>query len=261
MRFIFLFLFICCSTFAQIKIVSWNVQNFGNSKSDSVVAYMASVVKSADIIALQEMISTHGGFQTVARFAKQLNRSGDKWDYVVSKATSGQGSERYAFLWKTSKIKLKNAPWLDLNFANYINREPYFGTFIYNKKEFTLASFHAVPKKKQPEAEIKYFKYYPQLYPRINLIFLGDFNCPQRHSVFNPLKKMGWKPALTNQRTTLKMQCQGNQCLASEYDNFIVPSCIAFKAGVIPFYKDFSTPKKARKISDHLPIYIIINPK
>lgn len=261
MRFICLFLFVFLSSFGQVKVVSWNVQNFGNSKSDSIVNYMASVISDADVIALQEIIPSYGGSQSVARLAKILNRRGAKWDYVVSKPTTGPGSERYAFLWKTAKVKLRKPAWLDRNFANSINREPYLATFIYNKKEFTLVSFHAVPKKKQPETEIKFLKYFPQLYAVSNLIFLGDFNCPQTHSVFNPLKKMGYKPALINQRTTLKMKCKGNQCLASEYDNFFYPPNFTIKAGVIEFHKDFGSPKSARRVSDHLPIYMIFSPQ
>jgi hypothetical protein len=36
-------------------------------------------------------------------------------------------------------------------------------TLDYKGSRFTIASFHAVPKKKNPEKEIKYFKYLPSL--------------------------------------------------------------------------------------------------
>jgi deoxyribonuclease-1-like protein len=54
----------------------------------------------------------------VARLNDALNRKGFKWDYSVSDPTSGDNSykkERYAFLWKTSKIKLIGKAWLELN--------------------------------------------------------------------------------------------------------------------------------------------------
>jgi hypothetical protein len=40
----------------------------------------------------------------------------------------------------------------------------------------------------QPETEIKYFKFFPDEYPTLNLIFVGDFNCPITYG-FNPLRK------------------------------------------------------------------------
>ena len=80
-------------------------------------------------------------------------------------------------------------------------------------------NYHAIPKKKQPETEIKYFKFLPGKYPGSNLIFLGDFNVPQNHTVFNPLKKIGYRPVFTGQKTTMKMEGVGEECLASEYDN------------------------------------------
>lgn len=258
MRFLFFLLLLCFSSYSQVKVVSWNLQNFGNSKSDSIIEFIAKTISDADIVALQEILASHGGEKSVARLAAALSSSGTKWEFKVSNPTTGAGSERYAFLWKPSKVKLKSQPFLDKKFQNEIGREPFIATFLNGKSEFTLFSFHAVPKKKQPESEIKYFKYYPELYKFSNMIFLGDFNCPQYNQVFIPLKKMGWTPALTNQRTTLKMECAGHQCLASEYDNFFVAPHIKFRSGVVEFHKSFKNPKAARKVSDHLPIFILL---
>jgi hypothetical protein len=46
-----------------------------------------------------------------------------------------------------------------------------------------------ITKQTKPETEIKYFKFFPGEYPTLNLIFAGDFNCPQSHTVFIPLRK------------------------------------------------------------------------
>jgi hypothetical protein len=67
-------------------------------------------------------------------------------------------------------------------------------------KQFTVVNFHAITK---PETEIKYFKFFPE-YPTLNLIFAGDFNCPQSHTVFIPLRKMGYQSILVGQKTSLK---------------------------------------------------------
>ena len=48
---------------------------------------------------------------------------------------------------------------------------------------------------------------------------MGDFNCSQTYTVFNPLKINGHKSLLTNQKTSLLQKCLKQDCLASEYDN------------------------------------------
>ncbi len=115
-------------------------------------------------------------------------------------------------------------------------------------------------RKKQPETEIKYFKFLPGQYPEKNLIFLGDFNIPQSHTVFNPLKKSGYKPVFAGQKTTMKMQCVGEECLASEYDNIFYNSnkITVTGSGVVLFYKAYPDMVTARRISDHIPIWVEI---
>ncbi|CAC9975814.1 endonuclease/exonuclease/phosphatase family protein [Flavobacterium panici] len=255
-----LLLFISFHSLAQTKIISWNLENFGKSKSQSTLNFIANTVRDYDIVAIQEVVAGYGGSQTVAKLAILLNEKGSKWDYVISDPTSGTSykKERYAFLWKTNKAKLKGEPWLEKKYNLEIDREPYFATFEINKKTFTLVNFHAITKSKQPETEIKYFKFLPQQYPNLNLVFTGDFNCPESHTVFNPLKKMGYTSMLQKQKTTLKQKCNGDICLASEFDNtFYNPNRLNhIDSGVILFYKKFNTLQDARKISDHIPIWL-----
>lgn len=260
---IFSIFFISQLSLAQISVVSWNLQNLGKSKSPETLEQIADFVKSYDIVAIQEVVAGYGGIQAVAALSDILNRKGAKWSYIVSDPTvsSAYKSERYAYLWKPSKVQHINKPFLETNFVVEIDREPFFADFKYNVKEFTLVNFHAITKKMQPETEIKHFKFLPDLYPTKNLIFLGDFNCPETHSVFNPLKKMGYKSAFQNQKTSLRQKCYNNDCLASEFDNFFYKGekLKMIKAEVIHFYKKFEDIKLARKLSDHIPIVLIFD--
>lgn len=248
---------------AQVKICSWNLQNLGKSKSDAEIAFMAQTLKDFDVVALQEVVAGYGGPQAVARLADELNRTGAKWNYEISDGTSSTpyATERYAFLWKSSKVKKVKKAFLDQNFVNEIDREPFMADFSYGGKEFTLVSFHAIPKKKQPETEIKYFKFLPDLHAERNLIFLGDFNVPQSHTVFNPLKKLNFRPVFEGQKTTMKMKCVEGECLASEYDNIFYDSGKAevLESGVVLIYKSFPDMKAVRRISDHIPIWAEID--
>ena len=253
-------LFITTTLNAQIKILTWNVENLGSSKSESVIKYIANTVKDSDIVALQEVVAGYGGAQAVAKLADALSRNGAQWDYVISYPTSSSAykTERYAFLWKTANIRLVNKPWLEKKFGLLIDREPYYATFEFNKKQFTLANFHAITKSKQPETEIKHFKNLPSLYPSLNIIFLGDFNCPPSHTVFNPLKKMGYQPAFTGQKTSLKKTCQESNCLSNEFDNiwYDKNKFSVKNAKAILFFEDFEDFTAAREISDHIPLTI-----
>jgi len=258
--FCLLFLLFATTFYSQTKLLSWNLENFGKSKSALEIAFIANTIKDFDIVTIQEVVAGNGGTQAVASLADELNRKGTKWDYRISDPTSSSTykTERYAFLWKTNAIKLKGKPWLEQKFHFEIDREPYFATFEIKGKTITIASFHAITKSKQPETEIKYFKLLPQEYPNLNLVFAGDFNCPQSNSVFTSLKKMGFAPILKNQKTSLKTKCKGSNCLASEYDNmFYKTNSINYlKSDVILFYEKFVSLKEARKISDHIPVWV-----
>ena len=86
---------------------------------------------------------------------------------------------------------------------------------------------------------------------------MGDFNCPQSHTVFNPLKKLGYQSVFIGQKTSLKQQCKNGKCLASEFDNIFYQSTAikVINSGVMHFYKNFNSLKEARSISDHIPIW------
>lgn len=260
---VILILFIGLQAHAQVKIMTWNLLNVGKSKTEEHIEYIAKVLKQADVIAIQEIVLNPSGAQVIAKISEELNRtSGKKWDYTISDPTisSPYRSERYAYIWSTSKVKLKTKAFLDQSHKDDIEREPYMATFTSKNQEFTLVSLHALPTKHQPETEIKYLKTFKDTYPNSNLIFLGDFNLPQKHSVFEPIKKQGYQPAFVNQKTSLKQKCINGDCLASEYDNFFLDQIknVLCNLQAIHFYKDFTDIKLAREISDHIPLLIEI---
>jgi endonuclease/exonuclease/phosphatase family metal-dependent hydrolase len=244
----------------EISICSWNIKDFGNSKNEIEVEFIANTLKIYDIIAIQEVVAGPGGAQAVARLSDKLNRKGAKWDFLISPATSGSPytRERYAFLWKTKEVKVLDKGFLVEKFADLIDREPFICRFKIYGKTLTMLTFHATTKAKQPEAEIKYFKYLNLMFNTKDWIMAGDFNLSQSHSVFNPIKKQGIIPALIHQKTSLKQKEINGEHLASELDN-IFYSQAAFKllkSGIVATYKQFPELKKAREISDHVPIYV-----
>ena len=250
----------CFMAQASISICSWNLKDFGKSKTAKEIVFIGTIVKDYDVLAIQEVVAGYGGAQAVASLSEQLNKMGTKWDYAVSDPTfsSSYKQERYAFIWKTSKLKKIGDAWLEKKYQVEIDREPFYTTFQSDNKQFTLVNFHAITKKMQPETEIKYFKFLSAQYPGLNLVFAGDFNCPQSHTVFNPLKSMGYAPALKGQKTSLKQSCINDDCLASEFDNIFYDTkkITIVESGVVQFYKSFSSLVEARNVSDHIPIFL-----
>ncbi len=245
----------------NIRLATWNLQHFGSSKHDSTVAFIAGTLRTFDVIALQEVVGKTGP-AAVHRLINTLNtgQAGNPWKASVSPVTTGSPSEsdRYAFIWNSRTVSAVGTPQLESRYADLIVREPYTASFSARGFNFTVVNFHAVPKTRQPESEIKYLKEFPARYASQRLVFLGDFNVPQTNTVFNPLKSQGYRPALKKQKTSLKMKCVNNDCLASEYDN-IFYSAAHFKvlrSGVVHFYRAFPDLTAARKVSDHIPVFI-----
>ena len=245
---------------AYLNVISWNIQNFGRSKSesDSVMKYICSKVKSHDIVVIQEVSTSEFGAQAVAKLDALLDRTGTSWDYVVSDPTTGPGSERYAYLYKKSKVKLKESG-LEKTLQDKLNREPFRAVFIFKKNEYYLFNLHLVPTDKNPAVEAAHLASLGETYKGKRIIFMGDLNLSQASPGFDGVKKWA-KPTLIGKKTSLKMkEGEAGEKLNMEYDNFFISSNIILKSSdVINFFSEFKELKTARKVSDHCPIYCII---
>ena len=243
-----------------VNLVTWNLLNFGKSKDDEEMAFIADVLRDYDVVALQEINTGPDGAQAVARLDAELDRRGSQWDYVVSDPTTGQGPERYAYLWKPSRVRLLGPAWLEAALADDIDREPYLARFETRRgsQQMLVASLHAVPRAKRPADEVALLDELHRLYGPDHLLILGDFNLSQKHYAWDELKEAGFQPVIVDQKTSLRMRRKDGEHLANEYDNiFYEPAYLqAGASGVIDFTSEFRTLRQAREISDHLPVYM-----
>lgn len=257
---IIVFLISSFTSFAQqIKLVTWNLCNFGKSKSNEEIIFIAKQLKDADVVAIQEVSASDFGSQAVAKLADELNRTGSKWDYLLSDPTNGAGSERYAFLFKTSKLTAIGRGFLEKKLDNYIGREPFVAKFkTKQNKTFLLSTIHAVPSAKKPALECQYLYKLDSIHDSENLLLMGDFNLKHQDKSFNSLKNRGFNVALSNQKTTLRMKPKPDGNLANPYDNIFFENDVIklISTGIIDFTTQFSSLLEARKISDHLPVYL-----
>jgi endonuclease/exonuclease/phosphatase family metal-dependent hydrolase len=202
------------------------------------------------------------GAQAVARLDAALDRTGFRWDYRVSDPTTGDGSERYAFLWKPSRVRLVGRAWLEPTLADPIDREPYCARFEDRAtgRQVLVASLHAVPTSKDPEREVRLLDRLHAQYEADDVIVLGDFNLAEDDEAFDGLRRLGYAPVLRDQRTSLRRKRrdgpQGH--LASEYDNIFYETAPlrSARAGIVDFTRSFETLRAARRISDHVPVYM-----
>ncbi len=267
---LFIFSFIL-SAFASaqapnVKLVSWNIRDLGQSKDSAEIATMAQVLRGYDVIAIQEVVAGKGGAQAVARLAEALDRTGDDYDYRVSNPTRSKSNytkERYAFLWRTSNISLSGRPKLLSAYAKRVEREPYLARFEWEGKTFRVAQLHARPQDKQPEQEVAALRELPDKYADEPLLLAGDFNLVSRHTVFNPWLARGYTLAVANQKTTLRRKHQnGTDDYSRECDNILVPAHQVqhLEGGVLDVLAYLRGDlDAANRLSDHVPVYTVFD--
>ncbi len=246
-----------------LKIITWNIQNLGRSKSDAEIEQMAQALRYADLVAVQEVVAKDpAGAQAVARLADELNRLGAKWDYQVSHPTrspSAYISERYAFLWKTAELKMLGRAKLDQELQSAVYREPFIGHFEDKRRQqnFYVINFHARKYNDQPEREIKRMSNYQERLASETVLLVGDFNLTERHTVWNPFYKRGFQAAIKKNPTTLKRKCKNGNYRNHAIDNVFYTSGIKkIKAASIDLVQDCFHLQNIRALSDHLPVFL-----
>ncbi|MFK7926294.1 MAG: endonuclease/exonuclease/phosphatase family protein [Bacteroidia bacterium] len=247
----------------NFSILTWNIRDLGRSKDASEIAAMINIMRKYDLVLIQEVVAKDpAGVQRVAMIVEELDRSGANWDYKVSdptKSPSSNMSERYAFLWNTSKISLANRPYLDLALADICFREPFIGEFRAKgeTETFFVVNYHSRKHDDQPEDEIQYFDQYPDRLSSKRVLICGDFNLTEEHAVWDNLKKQGFASVLIEAPTTLKRKCKEDNYYNYAIDNIFYPTqnLTLEKSGRVDFVGDCENLEKARSISDHLPVY------
>ena len=247
----------------NLSLASWNIRHLGRTKTDQDIHDIANILRNFDIVAIQEVVAKDpAGAQAVAKIADELNRMGSKWDYQVSDPTKSPSvyiSERYAFLWKTAKVDIIHRAYLDKELEDLCYREPFVAKFKQKGKTepFYIMNYHSRKFNDRPEEEIIHFIDYPERLATDKILIAGDFNLNEKHDVWLPFYRKGFKSALQNQRTTLKTKCKGDDYLSHPIDNvYYAPGISMLQSGSIDLVKTCGNLARAREISDHLPVFM-----
>lgn len=256
------FFLIVCLSHAQsdiVTIISWNIKDLGKTKSIDELDKIANLVKHADIIAIQEVVAGYGGAQAVAKLSDILNRKGDRWDYIISDPTQSSKYmlERYAYIWKNKNIKIKNRGRLINELKDKIEREPLLVDFHIYGKRFHVLNYHSIPNLKNPRDEIIALTDFIIKNAKAPVLLAGDFNLPEDDPVFKNFYSKGYQSSIINTKTTIKRECDHGSYLNYNIDNIYTSSSILkVTAGVIDFVIVCEEIENARKLSDHLPVYL-----
>lgn len=247
----------------KVKLVSWNIRHLGRTKTAEDIFEIANILRDFDMVAIQEVVAKDpAGAQAVAKIVDELNRMGSKWDYQISDPTKSPSiyiSERYAFLWKTSQVSIIHRAYLDKELEDLCYREPFVAAFKTKdeSKPFYVVNYHSRKYTDKPEEEIIHLIDYPERLNSNRVLIVGDFNLDENHPVWKPFYRKGFKSALHNQRTTLKTKCKNGDYLSHPIDNvYFTPGINRIHAESLDFINTCENLKRAREISDHLPIYI-----
>ncbi|MEM7657395.1 MAG: endonuclease/exonuclease/phosphatase family protein [Bacteroidota bacterium] len=246
----------------SFTVVSWNIQYMGGTKSAEEIHQMAQILRDYDAVAIQEVVAKDpAGARAIARLADELNRMGNRWDYVVSNPTHSstpQASKRYAYLWKSTQLQMIGRPYLESSLDQACEREPYVAKFRLKSGEtFTLMNFHAIPHDDNPRPEIQALLRHLLLGAQPNLVLLGDFNLNHEEEVWQPLYDQLYVAALQRVPTTLKRKCtRRGEYFNHAIDNVYFPlnHFRLRSAGRIDFVESCDQLEAARSLSDHVPV-------
>lgn len=251
------------SNSTAISLVSWNIRHLGRTKTEDDIHQIANLLRNFDIVAIQEVVAKDpAGAQAVAKIVDELNRMGNQWDYQISDPTTSPSpniSERYAFLWKPSRVQIVHRAYLDKELEDICYREPFIAAFKAKGKStpFYVVNYHSRKYNDKPEEEIIHFIDYPERLQSNRILIAGDFNLNENHAVWRPIYHKGFQNALFNQKTTLKVKCKNSDYLAHSIDNiYFTPGIEKIQAESIDFIENCENLERAREISDHLPVFI-----
>ena len=177
-----------------VTIASFNIRIFSNnSRNDEEIEYIADVLKRYDIIAIQELRDE----EVLKRTTAVLRNKGVEYDYQISGKVGRGVKERYAFLYKKSKVRVLNKGKLYQEKDDEFIREPFYATFKAGKFDFTLVTLHILYGKNKAERR-REIKKVAVVYKEIqdedpneqDIIVLGDFNFSPTDEGWDNLKEI-----------------------------------------------------------------------
>lgn len=244
-------------------ISSFNTLRLGKTQKDYEL--MSEVLKGFDLVGLLEVMNTQG----VEKLVKELEKnSGERWEYHISSYPVGSTSykEYVAYIWKKERVEFIKSHGYYPD-ENKFERPPYGADFKIDNFDFTFVLVHTIFGKKESQRRAEAFQmsrvydYFQNLDGEENdIIIAGDFNLSADDEAFENL--LEHEDGIVHTLTPRIKTTIGKDRLANSYDNMFLSRIYTQefegKSGALDFTKKKYKLMKD-KISDHLPIFIVVN--
>lgn len=258
---------VLASTFvsaADLKIMSWNAKRLGQGNEQSVAA-LAAVAGTADLLAIQEVMSEAGLTKLEVALEKQ---TGEQWTSLASHSLGSKSyKEMYAFLMRDSAVTYEDGAVVYMDRGDRFIREPFSARFK-SKRDgsvFAAAVVHILygngPQDRAPEIQelANYWPWLEDVYPGTPVMLMGDFNTPPSDPAFQRLLQYA-VPLITEGATTLSSR---DGLYVNLYDNIWVSTKTPLQlasAGIIDYPRliGWSNEKSRKHVSDHAPVFVTL---
>lgn len=256
-----------------LKICSFNVRSFGETKTENqnVMDVIVKVIKRCDIILLMEIKDSSNMIGPMLIERLNGNSRSTTYNYVISNRLGRNTyKEQYAFLYKEKLVSVKKS-YLYHDYqagdADVFSREPF--VIWFQSPHTAVKDFVIVPLHTTPETSVKEIDELVDVYLDVkrrwkveNFIFMGDFNAGCSY-----VPKKAWENIrlrtdprfiwLIGDRedTTVK---KSTNCA---YDRIVLrgqeitDSVVPKSSSVFDFQKAYGlTDEEALDVSDHFPV-------
>lgn len=268
-----LLLLLSINSALALKICSFNVRSFGETKKENKDAMdvIVKVIKRCDIILLMEIKDSYNVICPMLMERLNGNSRSTTYNYVIS-SRLGRNTykEQYAFLYKEKLVSVKKS-YLYHDYqaedADVFSREPFV---VWFQSPYTaVKDFVIVPLHTTPEASVKEIDELADVYMDVkrrwkaeNFIFMGDFNAGCSY-----VPNKAWKNIRlrTDSRfvwligdkedTTVKKStnCAYDRIVLRGED--IISSVVPKSNSIFDFQKAYRlTEEQALDVSDHFPV-------
>lgn len=241
----------------KITIASFNIQDFGQSKSQKpdVMEILCEIVNDYDICAIQEVSDKTE--KTIPNFIQKL---GQDYTHITCERVGRGEKEQYSFVYNTKTVEYLGKSYTYSDEDDVFAREPFIAYFKSGNFDFVLINIHTQPSNAASEINaldevvLDARKKFPN---EKDFIVLGDYNADGNYFDEDgkcELKKKEYTWIIPNNADTTVATS------SNTYDRLVVTTgCLedyAHKWDVRNFQKEFQlSPEKTKEVSDHYPIW------
>ncbi|XP_008303061.1 deoxyribonuclease-1-like isoform X3 [Stegastes partitus] len=264
------FILSVCRAAAELRICSYNVQNFNLQKASNyrLIHTLTRVLGRCDVSLLQHVVDSGG--EAINKLLAALNRYDDFTYKSVSSQSMGRSPadmQQYVFIYRTETVNLTGQ--YQYSSKQSFVREPFVVQFQSNRtaiKQFVLVPLHTEPSNAVHEIDRLYdvFQEVSKKWNNKNVMFLGDFHASCAYVTRKDRKNIRlYKNSNFSWLIGDKVDTTVTDATNCAYDRIVVhgepflKAITPFSAKVFNFAKEFKLSKtRVLEVSDHFPIEV-----